>query len=188
MKQPVNLRKFIRLFRKTKPIYRLIFFIILFLIFILIIPAVLKYASGPGKPGDAKFYFTATNSTISVGQNFNVELRIKTGRNAINAAGTTIKYPNKYLEVVKMTTDQSFCTFYTENAFDNNRGEINLSCGTPNPGFVGDTPFVKLTMRAKNFGNIKLELSKDSSILANDGEGTELSNSHPALELKINQL
>lgn len=168
---------------------KILLFVFILLIAIVIYPGLLQVPAKLARSGSASFYFAdlKTNQYF-IGQTFTVELRAKTGREAINATGATIKFPPQYLEVVKMSTDQSYCTFYTDNSFDNTTGEIDISCGTPNPGFLGDTPIVTTTFRAKNSGIIDLEVLKNASILANDGKGTNISRSFPKLNLVINQL
>jgi hypothetical protein len=138
----------------------------------------------------AKFYFIPPAIPPNVGDSFPVELHVQTSGTSINSVGTIMKFNPLYLEVVSMTTDKSFCTFYLDNTFDNITGEVRITCGTPNPGFTGDSLVVHLTMRARIAGSTDIHLSKDDTqILANNGKGTNILNaSLPNLPMTFLQL
>ena len=130
--------------------------------------------------GNLSIYFSEMPHTVPLGQNIPVEVRVRTGSTAINAAQVKLKYDPRVLDIIKMNTDQSFCSFYVTNSFDTISGEVNLACGTPSPGFTGDSVLIHLTMRAKGTGTTDLTLDpKATKILANDGKGTSLLHSVP---------
>ena len=152
-----------------------------------IVPAVLNRKSSINQP--AKLYFTVDSPSISVGQAFSVELRVQTGPRSINAVGSLIKFNPLYLEVTNITTDSSFCSFYLDNTFDTIKGEVNVTCGAPNPGFSGDSLVVHINMRAKLAGTTSLTLDRDqTNVLANDGKGTNILQDFPSLEIPVVQL
>jgi hypothetical protein len=137
----------------------------------------------------ADYYYLQVQEYIAVGQTFKVELHARTGGDAINAVGAHLQYNPFYLEVVSMTTDRSFCTFYTENSFDNQLGMVTIGCGTPNPGFQGDSLVVSLMMRAKFPGHTTIVPDPEyTQILANDGKGSNIMKELPELKLYINQI
>jgi hypothetical protein len=162
---------------------------VLFLLVLTLFPSPLRPPLPRVLGGQASFYFSDLPSQFGVGEIFTVELWAKSGSQPINAVGSTLKFNAKLVEVVSMTTEQSFCTLYTDNTFDNIRGEIMVSCGTPNPGFVGTSPILRANVRAKASGMVTIEMDpKESRILANDGKGTNLVHSYPTLETRINPL
>lgn len=155
---------------------------------ILIVPATIREVQRTHlKP--AELYFVEPFTQYVAGQSFPVELRVRTNGTAINAIGFTLVFNPAYLEVENMTTDKSFCTLYTENSFSNDKGTVRLSCGTPRPGFQGDSLAVRLTMRARIAGSsaVLLDPSK-TMILANDGKGSNIVESVPKLMLSVQQL
>jgi len=136
----------------------------------------------------AELYFLDA-PTVAIGQDFPVELRIKTNGTNINAMGFTIIYNPLYLQVTSMTTDNSFCTFYLDNSYDNQKGQVKLSCGAPNPGFRGDSLAVHLTMRGSIAGNPSVIVDPTTTLLlANDAKGSNIVKSSPKLSLNIQQL
>lgn len=172
---------------KRQPKRRKLAFWLFIIIILIAIPAGVDRINH--EPGTADFYYLQVQDYIAVGRAFKVELHVRTGGEAINAVGAHLKFNPFYLEVASMTTDKSFCTFYTENTFDNQTGEISLSCGTPNPGFQGDSMVVSLMMRAKFPGNATITPDPEyTQILANDGKGSNIMKELPELKLYINQI
>ena len=136
--------------------------------------------------GSLSIYFSDISHSVPLGQSIPVEIRLRTGSTAINAAQIKMKYDPRVLDIIKMNTDQSFCSFYVTNSFDTITGEVNLACGTPNPGFTGDSVLIHLTMRAKGVGTTDLLLDpKVTKILANDGQGTSLLHSVPKATITV---
>lgn len=163
----------------------------LILIFLLIFPGILYLpASISEGNGAASFYFVAPPDAnfLSLDSTFKVELRVKSPRVAINSVGSVIKVDPQMLEILTVSTATSFCSFYPDNAFDTIKGEVTISCGTPHPGFQGDSSVITITMRPKNFGTTKVSLdSKEAMVLADDGKGTNLlrKDQLPSLALSI---
>lgn len=138
--------------------------------------------------GSADLYFSNPPENIPVGQTATLELRLHTVTNATNAIGLVMNYDPKILDLVKLTTDQSFCSFYTENSFDTIKGEVRLSCGTPSPGFTGDSVLLDLSFRGKEVGSTTLHFdNKQTMVLANDGKGTNILSTPPHLTLNVIQ-
>lgn len=157
-------------------------------IVILLVPATLREFTGATlKP--AEFYFVQPMSQYVAGQSFPLELRVRTHGTPINAIGFTLIFNPAYLEVESMTTDRSFCTLYTENNFSNDRGMVKLSCGTPRPGFQGDSLAVRLQLRARTAGSTAVLVDPASAlILANDGKGSSIVKNVPKVTLNVQQL
>lgn len=157
---------------------------------IIIFPALTNRDQSPYLgSSQSHFYFINQNQRLTTGNTFQISLHVKTGKKAINSVGSTINFNPNQLEITKMTTENSFCTFYADNSFDNIIGEVSMYCGTPNPGFTGDSTVVTLTFRAKSSGKTALNIQKDTAqILANDGKGTDLNYNTPSLNLQIDAL
>lgn len=164
-----------------------IFWWLLLLIFLVIAVPWLTSPDRHFGSGQARLTFSDAPQNLTIGQPFSVQLTLHT-LTTTNAIGLDLHYNPKMLEIVQMTTSQSFCSFYTENRFDNIKGEVQLSCGTPNPGFSGDSIILNLTMRAKNSGNTSITVDRNTlQVLANDGKGTNLINQAPKLDVAVLQ-
>ena len=136
--------------------------------------------------GAGKLYFAQAPSTSYYGQQFQLELRVRSLVSPINAAGIYLTYNPKAFDVIKMTTDQSFCTFYTENTFDTIKGEVRLSCGIPHPGFSGDSTLLTLQVRSKATGKYSFTLSpSETLILADDGKASPLRLTIPTYNVTV---
>jgi hypothetical protein len=130
--------------------------------------------------GGASFYWIGGNTNYVSGEEIPLELRMRTDGTATNAVQALLNFDPDQIEIIKMTTDKSFCTFFTENSFNNDRGTIKMACGKPNPGFEGDSLVVGLRVRAKVVGDLQIRLDKEvSKILANDGRGSTISGNIP---------
>jgi len=151
------------------------------------IPTILSNGLRFGQLPKATLYFLPLPETLLTGQEFSVELRVQTS-GSINAVGTVLHYDQKQLDLIQMNTDQSFCSFYTENSFDTIQGEVHLSCGSPYPGFSGDSVVFRLTMRPRTSGTSTITLDpKQTLVLANNGRGSNVVGSLPHLTLTVPQ-
>ena len=129
-----------------------------------------------------------TPDQVEVGKTFTVELHVQTGGKEINAVSAVLHFDSRKLEILNMTTASSFCSFYAENSFDTIKGEVRLACGSPSPGFKGDSALALINVRSKAVGSANITLSRpDSHILANDGKGTDIMGPVPSATVTINQ-
>jgi hypothetical protein len=175
-------------YRRQSQRSRALFWLVILLLLILIVPNALQYRPGVGA-NRARLYFPAVPQKLAVGEAFSVELRLQTTGTAINAVGTIIRFNPLYLQVVNTTTEKSFCSFYLDNTFDNIKGEIKISCGTSQPGFQGDSVVIHVNMRPKLAGDTQITTqAENTNVLANDGKGTNILQKSPNLDLTIGQL
>ncbi|MBU6389705.1 cohesin domain-containing protein [Patescibacteria group bacterium] len=184
-------RQFIRAYYRLNPLIRFLIWVG-FLTVLVGIPAYLSIESPlfNRQAEKADFYFYAPGTDhLTAGDTFTVEFHVLSAQTSINAVGSTLLFDPHVLQITSLTTTQSFCSFYAENSFDNIRGEIHLSCGTPNPGYKGDSTLIIMSMQVKENGLTAISLKPGTGmILANDGKGTNLINSAPTLSLAIKQL
>jgi hypothetical protein len=169
--------------RRTKAIL----WVCVLVIGIIIVPsAIRQHQIGAAHP--ARIYFSEPQKGLSPGQIFPVDIRLQTTGTPVNAVSAGITFNTRIMEVVNMTTENSFCTFYLDNTFDNIKGEVRVSCGLPSPGFLGDSIVARVNMRAKTVGNAEIGFDKQyTQVLANDGKGTNVTQELPSLELTFNQ-
>lgn len=167
---------------------RHIFWGIVILMALAIIPQAFpktKNLGGLVGPKQASLYFVEPTSAQYVTQTFPLEVHIKTHRVAVNTVKLHLKYDPRVLEIIDMSSEKSFCSFYVANSFDNIKGEVNITCGKPSPGFTGDSILVKLTMRGKIVSSTQVSLENDTKVLANDGKGTNIFHSPSSVSFSI---
>jgi hypothetical protein len=156
----------------------------------------LFFASRLSEPGalpfgaaSAEIYFSGIPSEIYLNQTADLEVHVKSERSAINAAGVVVQLNPSMIDIVSMSTEQSFCSLYLENSFNARTGEARVACGTPQPGFSGDSVVMRLRLRFKQPGQTNITIDrKQSQTLANQPPGTDiLIRSTPKLEVTIKQ-
>lgn len=110
------------------------------------------------------------------GEIFFATLKIDTEGEKINAGQVEILFEKKELEVVEvLKKDSVFSLWPKEPSFSNQEGKISFVGGVPR-GFEGKGNLIvilfKVISETKNSKKIKIEISKDSLLLLNDGLGT----------------
>jgi hypothetical protein len=144
--------------------------------------SILMFSLIIGNPNQAKAeYETSPNPDGNAVLTLQVDKNISTAKiivdpqgQAINAVAAYIEFSPKTLKAVKVDLSKSFCSFVIASNIDNEKGIIDILCGTPTPGInqireVGTIQFAK-----KNPGKAEVRITPTSMVLANDGLGTDL--------------
>jgi len=141
----------------------LAFFSIAFLLFLTV-----------GVSEAATLYLVSKSSNYQIGDEFEVEVKVESEEDSINATQATISFPSDILEVVGVDKSNSTFNFWVqEPSFSNEDGKIVFIGGT-SKGVTGSSlHIVKIKFKAKGTGEAELSLS-DSVITANDGKGTNI--------------
>lgn len=93
----------------------------------------------------------------------------------INAVQTDLGFDPEKLEVVEISTEDSFANIFIQKEISNETGYARLTGGLPNPGFFADKgTFGTVFFKGKNPGVVKVEFLPSSMVLANDGRGTNV--------------
>jgi len=106
-----------------------------------------------------------------------IAIKVSTGGESINAVSAVIKYDPKVVKIIDILTSNSFCdpSFFLEKEISDLKGEVRITCGSPNPGFSGSTGTVaELLVQPLSLMPISLEFTKETQVLANDGLGTNV--------------
>lgn len=140
------------------------------------VAAVLYLTLLPGKVfAQASIFLSPSSGTYEVGQLFSVLVNVNTGGESINAATAQINFDNLRLEVVDLGYTRSIFSIWTEEPnFSNGGGVIKFSGGVPNPGYNGASgAVIRVTFKPKTTGQATVTFT-NGSVLANDGEGTNI--------------
>lgn len=123
--------------------------------------------------------------SISVAHPFEVKLMVDTDNKPVNAVGLIAHFDTNRLQILSMDTTESFCQFYPENRYDNQSGEIKISCGLPNPGFTGQSILAKIVFEPQSVGTAQIRVDPNSQILLNDGKATNILTQRTVKDLNI---
>ena len=123
----------------------------------------------------ASLSFSPATGSYTIGQTFNVSVRVSSADQAMNAADGVISFPADKLEVASLSKSGSIMNLWVqEPSFSNSRGTINLEGIVLNSGFTGSAgKILTITFKTKGAGNAPVTFNS-GSILANDGKGTNI--------------
>lgn len=106
---------------------------------------------------------------------FPMKIEIAGVKTPINAVQADVSFDPQKLEVVEISTEDSFANIFIQKEFKNEVGYARLTGGLPNPGFFADHGFFgTIFFKGKVPGLTKVEFLPSSLVLANDGRGTNV--------------
>jgi hypothetical protein len=132
-----------------------------------------------------KLGFPPTPKTVSftipakgqyrIGEIFPMKIEISGIKTPINAVQADLSFDSSRLEIVDISTEDSFANIFIQKEINNQEGYARLTGGLPNPGFFSDHGvFGTVFFKAKAPGVVKVAYLPSSIILANDGRGTDV--------------
>jgi len=93
----------------------------------------------------------------------------------INAVQADIGFEPHKLEVVDVSTEDSFANIFIQKEINNEVGYVRLTGGLPNPGFFTDHGvFGTVFFKGISPGIVRIEFLPSSMVLGNDGRGTNV--------------
>jgi hypothetical protein len=129
---------------------------------------------------------TAPSSSYPVGGSFTVTIIASSSDRALNAVDGAMSFPSDKLEVLSLSKEGSILSLWTEEpSYSNSAGSVKFSGVALNPGYTGSSGRVlKVNFRVKKSGSAALAFSS-GSILANDGQGTNILTSLNSTQLSL---
>ena len=123
----------------------------------------------------AALYLSPTSGSFANGKTFSVSVYVSSVEQAMNAVSGAIAFPQDKLEATSVSKSGSIIFLWVvEPSIQNNIGRVNFEGIILNPGFTGTGGRVlTVTFKVKAAGLARLSFSS-SSILANDGLGTNI--------------
>jgi len=104
---------------------------------------------------------------------FPMKIEISGIKTPINAVQADIGFQPEKLEVIDISTEDSFANIFIQKEINNQSGYARLTGGLPNPGFFADSGlFGTVYFKGKEPGIVQIEFLPSSMVLANDGRGT----------------
>jgi len=93
----------------------------------------------------------------------------------VNTMQADLSFDPSKLEVVEISTQDSFANIFIQKEINNAVGYARLTGGLPNPGYFSDHGlFGTVFFKGTNPGIVKIEFLPSSMVLANDGRGTNV--------------
>lgn len=107
---------------------------------------------------------------------FTVKVSISSPDQAINAASGVLTFPVDKLRAISISKAESIMTLWVqEPSFSNSNGTVSFEGVVPNPGYTGtNATVINITFKVIGQGTAPIKFNS-GSILANDGEGTNIS-------------
>lgn len=123
----------------------------------------------------AQLSISATPASYRVGDIFNLRIFVNSPGETLNAVSGSISFPPDKLQVLSVNSSDSIISLWAaEPSFSNNSGKINFEGVVLNPGFTGNNgQIVSVKLKAISTGSATISFS-GGSILANDGQGTDI--------------
>lgn len=122
----------------------------------------------------ADLYLISSGQNLGLGAEFNVDLKINSPDDSINAAEATVNFPVSILELVGVNKDGSIFNFWVEEpVVANENGTIRFVGGTTKGVSGASLQILRLKFKAKGAGTANLGLA-DAAVTASDGKGTNV--------------
>lgn len=116
-----------------------------------------------------------STASVSSGETISVAVSISSTDQAMNATEGVVTFPTNLLQVASISKSGSILGLWVqEPTYSNTVGTVNFEGIALNPGYQGANGTVlTIVFRARAEGSAPLSIA-DASVLANDGNGTEI--------------
>ncbi len=134
----------------------------------------------------ANLYIAPASASYSVGKTFNVQVRVSSLDQAMNAVSGKLTYPTNRLQIISISKEGSVISLWPEEpSFSNAGGTVQFQGIVPNPGFTGNGAVLTIAFRSLSEGTAEIAFAA-GAVLANDGNGTDITSSLGNSSITIN--
>jgi hypothetical protein len=131
-------------------------------------------------------FLIPTKGQYRLGEIFPMKIEISGIKTPINAVQADLSFDPQKLEIIDISTQDSFASIFVQKEINNEVGYARLTGGLPNPGFFADSGVLgTVFFKGKSPGVVKIEFAPSSMVLANDGRGTDVLNALAAVSYLI---
>ena len=136
----------------------------------------------------ANLDISPSSQNVSTGDLVSMSVIVSTSGQAINAVSGVLSFPKNLLEVSSVSVTGSIINFWANDPkFSNSEGTVNFEGVIMNPGYSGiNGRVLKINFKAKAAGRVNLQFDA-ASILANDGNGTDITSEKGVATILINE-
>jgi hypothetical protein len=141
------------------------------------------YFFAPQSVSAATLYLSSDKEVVSIGETFEIIIKIDSEDVGINAAQVTLQFSKDILEIEDLDKSDSVFNFWLEEpAFSNEDGRVTFIGGS-NFGSSGKSlKILKMTLKVKGSGQGKFVFT-DGAITVSDGSGTNVLSAMLGLEI-----
>ncbi len=134
-----------------------------------------------GAAGDAAFFLEPASGTFFVGSTFDLSVVLDTKEQAVNTVEVELKFSSDKLQLASPSVGKSIIELWSAPpVFSNAEGKIYFVGGIPSPGITTSRGVVlTLSFRVIAPGSAQISFGDRTSILLNDGRGTNVLGQHP---------
>lgn len=127
--------------------------------------------------------------TIRLGDSAALQVQVDSTGQHINAAEIHVRYNPQAVAVTRISREQSLFTLWPElPQWDEGNGDITMTGGRPGGIVSVNGAVATIYVKALRTGSAQLEVSSDSSLFLNDGQGTRVPVSTSKIELHVSDL
>jgi hypothetical protein len=123
----------------------------------------------------ANLYLSPSSGAYNVGQSFSVNVFVSSADESMNAASGVISFSSDKLQVTSVSQSGSIVNFWVQQpAYSNADGRVSFEGIVLSPGFTGAAgKIMTISFKTKGAGVASVKFSS-GSVLANDGQGTNI--------------
>ena len=185
MQLSVDLRKLRRWYKRLPDVRKRIIWVA-GAILLIAIPSFFSVSDRISEANATVGFYLDTPVSVKISTPFQVQVHLTTTHHSVSTISTELQVNPQQLQIESINTQYSFCTFYTQKTFDAIQGTVQINCGTPSPGFTGDSTVAIVTLQPITTGSSIISFTPSAShILANDGKGTDILDTIPSATLQI---
>ncbi len=136
----------------------------------------------PSKASAATLLLRPGSGNFLVGSTFDLSIILDTKNVTINTIEAELLFPQDKLQLANNSIGKSIIQFWpTVPEFSNEKGRVYFAGAIPSPGInVSDGVVLTLTFRVVSLGEAEIKFGGKTSVLANDGQGTNVLNQKPS--------
>lgn len=147
-----------------------------------LLASLVSYLPQPSYAAGASLFLTPSSGSKYVGDKFNVLLYVNSEQ-ASNSYDVYLSTSN--LTVTGFSVGGSICILYPFPPSYNNIS-AHFECGLPTPGYTGSNGYISaITVKGNAPGKATVSIDSNSSVLANDGSGTNILGSRGSASFTI---
>lgn len=137
--------------------------------------------------GQAGLFLTPPAGTFFIGSSFDVSVVLDTKGASINTVEVELLFPPDKLQIANPSIGRSIIQVWpAAPIFSNREGKIYFLGGIPSPGVVtSQGVLLTFTFRVIAPGEAEMRFSDKTSVLANDGKGTNILGQRPSAFFKF---
>lgn len=133
----------------------------------------------------ATLYLAPSSGSYEIGKSFSVAVFVSSADQAMNAASGVLTYPADKLQVSSISKSGSIFSLWAQEP-SYGAGKMSFEGIVLNPGFKGSSgKIITVSFKTKTMGEAVLSFSS-GSVLANDGQGTNILTGLGSATFKIN--